>query len=156
VKPGATVLLTGSGDEGEQIVLAHQRYGRGKALAMPVQDSWIWKMDATIAVEDMTHATFWRRLVRWLVEGVPEQVAVATSADRVEPGQALSLTVDVVDQAFVEINDAQVAARVTGPSGKVSDIPLEWTVTEDGKYRGTFVPDEMGLYEARASVRGRR
>src|SRR5690606_6651059 len=38
VKPGATVLLTGSDEEGdEQIVLAYQRYGRGKALALPVQ-----------------------------------------------------------------------------------------------------------------------
>ena len=45
-----------------------------KALALPIQDSWIWKMDATIAVTDTTHATFWRRLVRWLVDGVPDPV----------------------------------------------------------------------------------
>ncbi len=42
----------------------------------PIQDSWIWKMDATMAVEDTTHATFWRRLVRWLVDGVPDPVAL--------------------------------------------------------------------------------
>ena len=27
-------------------MLAYQRYGRGKSLAFPIQDSWIWKMDA--------------------------------------------------------------------------------------------------------------
>ena len=49
VKPGATVLLTGADDSRqEQVVLAYQRYGRGKALAFPIQDSWIWKMDATM------------------------------------------------------------------------------------------------------------
>ena len=55
-------------------MLAYQRYGRGKALALPIQDSWIWQMDAKMPVDDTTHATFWRRLVRWLVDGVPDQV----------------------------------------------------------------------------------
>src|SRR4029077_12517596 len=75
VKPGATVLLTGADDRRQdQIVLAYQRYGRGKAIAMPIQDSWLWRMDAKVAVSDTTHAMFWRRLARWLVDGVPEQV----------------------------------------------------------------------------------
>ena len=81
VKPGATILLTGADDKKqEQVVLAYQRYGRGKALALPIQDSWIWKMDATIAVTDTTHATFWRRLVRWLVDGVPDPVSITTGS----------------------------------------------------------------------------
>src|SRR5436190_17599035 len=42
-KPGATVLLTGTDDRRQdQIVLAYQRYGRGKAIAMPVQDTFLW------------------------------------------------------------------------------------------------------------------
>ena len=46
VKPGATVLLTGIDNrKQDQIVLAYQRYGRGKAIAMPIQDSWLWRMD---------------------------------------------------------------------------------------------------------------
>lgn len=152
VKPGATVLLTGTDDaRQEQIVLAYQRYGRGKALALPVQDSWIWKMDATIAVEDTTHATFWRRLIRWLVDGVPDPVAITTS-ERVEPGEPMKLTAEIVDPAFVEVNDARVTAQVTTPSGKVVDVPLEWSVTRDGDYRGQFVPDEPGLYQIRANA----
>src|SRR5262249_21593088 len=80
VKPGATILLTGSTNtRQEQVVLAYQRYGRGKSLAFPIQDSWTWKMDAKIPVEDMTHATFWRRMVRWLVDGVPDPVMLTTS-----------------------------------------------------------------------------
>src|SRR3954468_3968260 len=84
VKPGATVLLTGIDERRQdQIVLAYQRYGRGKAIAMPIQDSWMWKMDAKVAVTDTTHAMFWRRLVRWLVGGVPEQGNITTAKDRV-------------------------------------------------------------------------
>src|SRR5262245_48150017 len=40
VKPGATVLLNAIDNQRkEQVVLAFQRYGRGKAIAMPIQDS---------------------------------------------------------------------------------------------------------------------
>ena len=59
-------------------------------------------------VEDMTHATFWRRLVRWLVDGVPDPVIITSNIDRVEPGEPLKLNAEVVDNAFVEVNDAHV------------------------------------------------
>jgi hypothetical protein len=146
-KPGATVLLTGEDDRRQDhIVLAYQRYGRGKALVFPIQDSFIWKMDATIPVTDMTHATFWRRLVRWLVDDVPDPVAITTRVDRVEPGEEIKLTAEVVDPAFVEVNDAQVLAKVTAPSGKTVEVPMQWIVTRDGEYRASFVPDERGTY----------
>jgi uncharacterized membrane protein len=114
-KPGATVLLTGvDGRKQDQIVLAYQRYGRGKAIALPVQDTWQWQMDPKTPVTDTTHAMFWRRLVRWLVDGVPEQVNVSTTADRVEPGEAVKLSAEVLDAAYVEVNDAHVVADVAG------------------------------------------
>ena len=153
VKRGATILLTGATeDRREQPVLAFQRYGRGKALAFPIQDSWLWQMDAPVAVDDMTHETFWRRMVRWLVDGVPEHVAISTAVDRVDPGEPLKLTAEIVDPAFAEVNDAQVIAEIRAPSGKVTEAKLEWIVTRDGEYRGTFVPDEVGTYEIKAKA----
>jgi uncharacterized membrane protein len=153
VKPGATVLLTAV-DENRQdhVVLAFQRYGRGRSMVFAVQDSWNWKMDATVAVEDTTHATFWRRLVRWLVDGVPDFVAITTAIDRVEPGEPMKLTAEVVDPAFVEVNDAHVVAQVKTPSGRTFEVPLQWTVTQNGEYEGTFVPDETGAYEVRTTA----
>jgi hypothetical protein len=147
VKPGATTLLTASDNRRQdQVVLAYQRYGRGKALAMPIQDSWVWRMDAKMAIDDTTHATFWRRLVRWLVDGVPDQVEVTTTQDRVEPGEAVKISAEVVDTTYTEVNDSHVVATVTSPSGKTSELPMEWTVTRDGEYRASFVPDEAGVY----------
>jgi uncharacterized membrane protein len=153
VKPGATILLTGTtSTDDDQVVLAYQRYGRGKSLAFPIQDSWIWKMDASMSVDDTTHATFWRRMVRWLVDGVPDPITLTTSLDRVEPGEPIALNADVVGPAFVEVNDARVVATVTSPSGKTSEVPLEWSVAKDGQYLGSFVPDEEGLYEVTAKA----
>lgn len=152
-KPGATVLLSGTDNrKQDQIVLAYQRYGRGKAIAMPIQDSWLWKMDAKVPVTDTTHAMFWRRLIRWLVDGVPGQVNVSTTADRVEPGEAIKLSAEVLDSAYVEVNDSRVVARVTSPSGKTAELPVEWTVTKDGEYRASFTPDESGIYDIKVTA----
>ena len=75
IKPGATVLLTGTDERRrDQVVLASQRYGRGKSIALPVQDSWLWQMHASMRLEDQTHENFWRQLLRWLVDGVPDAV----------------------------------------------------------------------------------
>src|SRR5262249_27209199 len=148
VKPGATVLLNAADNRRqEQVVLAYQRYGRGKAVAMPVQDSWIWRMDVKMAVNDSTHQMFWRRLIRWLVDGVPDQVNLTTTSDRVEPGETVKLTAEVMDGAYVEVNDSRVVATITAPSGKTTEIPIDWTVTRDGDYRTSFVPDETGIYK---------
>ena len=148
VKPGATILLNAADNrKQEQIVLAYQRYGRGKAVAMPIQDAWAWKMDAKMPVNDTTHQMFWRRLVRWLVDGVPNQVNVATSTDRVEPGETIKLSAEVLDAAYVEVNDSRVVASIVSPSGKTTEVPVDWTVTRDGDYRATFVPDEEGIYK---------
>jgi uncharacterized membrane protein len=153
VKPGATVLLSGTDNrKQEQVILASQRYGRGKALAMPIQDSFLWYMNKTVAVTDKTHATYWRRLLRWLVDGVPGQVNVTTAQDRVEPGEPITLSAEVLDRAYVEVNDSHVVAHVTAPSGKTIDVPLEWIVERDGDYRGRFVPDESGRYAVRVSA----
>jgi uncharacterized membrane protein len=150
IKPGATTLLAATdAQRRERIVLAYERYGRGKSIAFPVQDSWHWQMDASIRVEDQTHENFWRQLLRWLVDGVPDTVETRPLTDRVEPGQPVTLTADVVDPRFVELNDATVVAHVTTPSGKKSDVPLQWTGERNGQYRATFDTAEGGWYEAK-------
>jgi len=153
VKPGATVLLTGTDkSRQEHVVLAYQRYGRGKALAMPVQDVWYWRMASKVAVTDTTHSMFWRRMIRWLVDGVPDQVNVTTTSDRVEPGEPIKIAAEVLDSAYSEVNDGRVVAHVTSPSGKTVDMPVDWTVTRDGDYRTSVVPDETGVYDIKVTA----
>jgi len=95
---------------------------------------------------------FWRRLIRWLVDGVPDVLNLTTAHDRSEPGDAVKLTAEVLDTAFAEVNDAHVEAHITSPSGKASDVAMEWTVEHDGEYRSSVVPDEEGLYTVNLSA----
>jgi uncharacterized membrane protein len=154
-KPGATVLLTGTPTKGgeRETVLAYQRYGRGKAIVFPIQDSWMWQMDPSIDLEDITFESFWRQLLRWLVNDVPSRVMVSAADDQAAPGDAVELDAEVSDRTFLKVNNAQAVARVTSPSGNVSEMPLEWSVTRDGEYKASFTPTEKGLY--RVDVRTR-
>ena len=149
IKPGATTLLSGIDDRRrDYVVLASQRYGRGKAIAQLVQDSWLWQMDFKMSLEDQTHENYWRQMLRWVVDGVPDTVDVHTLNDRVGPGETVTLVADVVDKAFVEVNDAKVVAHVRRPNGTIDDIPMQWTGEQNGEYRATFSTKEEGLYTA--------
>jgi uncharacterized membrane protein len=139
-KPGAATLLTGEGEglREPQVVLAHQRYGRGKALAFTVQDSWQWQMHAEIPLEDRTHESLWQQLLRWLVADVPGQVDVELPEDRVSPGRPVQIRALVKDDTYLEVNDADVVAIVRDPAGDEREYPMEWTVERDGEYAARF------------------
>src|SRR6185503_518739 len=162
IRPGAVVLLNGTVPAGgrvevpgesirgyEQPMLVYQRYGRGVAIALPVQDTWQWRMSAEVPLEDRTLETFWRQLLRWLSTDVPDRVMVSTAADVVGAREPIALNGEVADSAYVMRNDARVIARVTAPSGTTRDVSMAWAVDRDGEYRATFTPEETGLYEVR-------
>jgi hypothetical protein len=78
---------------------------------------------------------------------------VASAGDQAAPGDPVELDAEVSDRVFLKVNNAETIARVTSPSGNVSEMPLEWSVTRDGEYKASFTPTEKGLY--RVDVRTR-
>ena len=160
VKPGAIVLVTGSvPSDGRaespssgpvrdyhQPVLIYQRFGRGIAVALTVQDDWQWQMDPTTAVDDQTFSRFWRQMARWLTSDVPGRVVVSLPADQVNPKNAIAMRTSVADSTYLPRNDAKVVAHITSDSGVSRDLPLDWAIDRDGEYRGTFTPDQPGTY----------
>jgi uncharacterized membrane protein len=157
LRPGATTLLagrpTGARDGSDVPLLAFQRYGRGMGVVFGVQDSWLWRMHASIPVEDATHATLWRQMLRWMVEGVPDQVEIAAVPARVTPGEPVELRARVVDSTFAPIPQATVVARVTTPTGAIVDVPLERSPRGDGTYSGRYLPADKGAYTISAAAR---
>jgi uncharacterized membrane protein len=157
-KPGATVLLTGDvagGSAGRRIVLAYQRYGRGRAAAFPVQDSWLWQMHASIAVDDMSHELFWRQMLRWLVSGTPDRATVTASTDRPAPGERVTVRAELRDAEYRPVDGARVVADVVSPAGERQELPMEWSLERDGEYRASFAPAEVGAYEVRVRAAAR-
>ncbi len=107
----------------------------------------MWQMHADIPLDDMTHEIFWRQLLRWLTDGVPDQVESQSEREVVEPGQPVNLVVEVGDSAYAEVNDGNVVAIVFDPSGDSLTVPLDWDVEQDGHYDGVFPTTGPGLYE---------
>ena len=98
-KPGATVLLNGTDERGRtQPVLAWQpvrpRQGDRAHAAGHVA---VADARQSSPLEDQTHENFWRQMLRWLVDGVPGVVEARTTAERVEPGEAVTIEAEVVD-----------------------------------------------------------
>lgn len=169
VKPGAVTLVEGKVPkagragvpEGEQLrgyeqpLLVYQRYGRGLSIAMPIQDSFQWEFAADIPVDDPTFPTLWKQLLRFLTSDVPGRVTVHAQADQVNPRTPVDVRAEVVDSAYLTVNDAQVVAHVAGPSGPVRDVALEWAVDRDGEYRASFTPDTPGIYTVRVDATAR-
>lgn len=155
LRTGATLLLAGRTEDGRSDVpvLAWQRYGRGMSAVFGAQDSWIWRMDTSIPVEDRTHQTFWRQMVRWLVDQSPEPFAVTPTPSRVAPGEPVTLRAQVATARFEDVNDATVMATVTGPTGTSEEVPLEWSLRDDGSYAAKFTPRDTGRYTIDAVAR---
>jgi uncharacterized membrane protein len=156
LKPGATSLLSGTDTvgRGDQPVLAFQRYGRGRVIALPVQDTWHWQMAAEIAVDDQKYETFWRQLLRWLADESPDRLEVAAQVEDLAPGEPVTLEADLRDKTWQPVNDGVITAKVTDPAGVVTEVPLDWVIGADGRYRGAFTARIAGEYRIEANAEG--
>jgi uncharacterized membrane protein len=143
-KPGATVLAKGNIRE-DPVILAIQRFGKGKAAAFTTDSSWRWRMQRDHA--DNFHELFWRQMLRWLVSDVPEPLTVVTEKSSYPPDDIAVIHVEANDGSFLPLNNARLSARVKAPSGQITPVPLALEPGRDGRYRGTFRPREEGIHE---------
>jgi len=147
-KPGATVLAQGSAPDprGQSpVILAFQRFGRGKSVAFTTASSWRWRMGQEHT--NNFHELFWKQMLRWLVSDVPDAVDTAGEKNSYSPDEAVTIRSEVNDPTFMPLNNAQVSAQVKSPSGQISSLQLAWDVDKDGTYSAPFKPTEEGIYE---------
>ncbi|MFN0087004.1 MAG: glutamine amidotransferase [Blastocatellia bacterium] len=148
-KPGATIILEAhSINDRNRVIplLAEQRYGRGRTMALTANDTWRWRME--MPSQNNYHETFWRQLLRYLVSTTPNQFEAASERDGYTLGDTISLRGEINDKKFDTIRDAQVAVRITKPSGAGLDLPLKINYEQqNADYRSEFKPDEIGLYK---------
>ena len=153
-KPGATTLLHAVDAQGDQplVILAVQRYGRGRVAAFAVRDSWRWRMHRSVPRDDRSHQNFWRQMLRWLVESVPERVSVepVSQAALHEP---VTIRAEVRGEDFAASGSAEARLSIVSPSGEESDVTMDAAPTGRGEYRARFVPREPGLHELRVQAR---
>ncbi len=147
-KPGGTVLLQSAlvNPRGQNpVLLAFQRFGRGKSMALTTASTWRWRMD--MDSKDNFHELFWKQLLRWLVSEAADPVTIETDKHSYAPEEAVTLQADVSDSTFLRLNNAQAIGQVKSPSGNMAEIPLKWDQGKEGFYTGSYKPREEGIYE---------
>ena len=145
LKAGTTVLATVNQAGREIPLLAIQRFGRGQSAAFLTSSSWRWQMLRDS--EDLTHETFWRQTLRWLISLAKDPVYVETDREAYAKNETVRVRAEVNDPSFNRINDATVEATVAGPDGRQTTFPLNWSASEDGVYEGEWTADVDGRSE---------
>ena len=154
-KPGASTLLEGLAPDLARpvTVLTEQRFGRGRAMVLNAQNTWTWQMHQDMPLEDQTHETFWRQLLRWLVRSVPDTVTIHTSSEHPSANESVEIRTEVLDPSFHPQNDAVVRLVVHTPIGDRLELPMTWDAGHDGVYRLQFTPRHAGVYEMMVEAR---
>src|SRR5205807_5312167 len=107
----------------EPILLAYQRYGRGRTMAFTSGSSWRWQME--MDHNDQTYELFWKQILRWLVNTSPDPVMINPDKDTYLPGETVRLTAEISNKKFERMNNAKVVAKVTNPDGVTESISLD-------------------------------
>lgn len=161
-KPGASVLGIHplSQPDREKIIIAEQRYGRGRSMVIANSTIWLWQMKLEAA--DVRHETFWRQVVRWLALSAPEPVAVHQQKENYSPGEQVTMQINALDSSFSAVNNANLTVEVTVPFGANGrgetgrgDPPVGASrmldvlpdLSRPGQYKAQFNPGAEGLYQ---------
>jgi len=144
-KPGAVVLMN-VGEVGKRTtpLLAIQNYGHGRTAVLASSGTWRWKMLQDHA--DVTHATFWQQLLRWLVTETPGQVAVSTPHQILNDDGQVHLRAVVRDKTYQTVAGATVEATINRPDGAAETLTMKPDPLEPGAYTGDYSADKTGAY----------
>ncbi|MCB1224820.1 MAG: hypothetical protein KDK99_03310 [Verrucomicrobiales bacterium] len=143
IKPGAAVLATLQGAEGEASpAVVAQRVGAGRVLAVLAADLWRLGMRDTGARADLER--LWRQILRWAVVDVPGTLEVSQEPERGGAGQRV--TVRVHDEAFLPADDATVELRLKHQGEKEAvRLFAEPSETEAGSFSALCQTAEDGV-----------
>ena len=148
VKAGALTLLTREQDN--KPVFAVQNYGAGRVAAFTSGGSWYWRVSVPSTVE--FHEKFWKQLVRWLAVGAKDRLTAETDADVYAPGKPVTIRATALAKDLQPVNDAPVIAAITDPLGNREEVPMDWTLSEEGVYKAQYIPQEEGDYRVAVRV----
>src|SRR3989442_9446493 len=138
-KVGAIVLARGQAEQrssSDPILLAYQRYGRGRAMALTSGSTWRWQME--MDHNDQTYELFWKQILRWLVNTSPDPVMINPDKDTHLPGETVRLTAEISNKKFERMNNAKAVAKAPNPDGGPESIPPAWNGPREGEYASDF------------------
>lgn len=142
LKPAAITLVNAITDIGPLPLLITQQFGRGHAFILATGGTWRWQM--SMPVDDQSHETFWRQLLRTLVASAPNNVVLTASGDAGDT--SISLRAEFRDDAFRPLADIGVTAIITHQDGDSWSAELPPSADEPGVFLAEVTPTESGTW----------
>ncbi len=156
VRPGATVLAVAppaGGERAERPLIVAQRYGAGRSMIFAGRGAWRWRM--RLPSEDRTYETWWGQAARWLTADAREPLHATARAEG-SPAGRVRVQVDLRDEDFRSVRNAEVTVVTTDPAGAAQEARA--ASTEDpGRYVATVegdIAEGVHLVEVTASRSG--
>jgi hypothetical protein len=150
-KPGAVVLAQMNIGHGKLPLLATENYGCGRTAVLATAGTWRWRMG--MPLEDESHATFWRQLLRWLVTDTPGHVTASAASPMLFDEGRVQLSAEVRDKDYLPESDARVEARISGPGDHSGVVELTPDPRTAGLYHGEWTADVPGSYQAEVDAK---
>ena len=145
-KPGAAVLAEMNTGRDKLPLLITENYGRGRTAVLASGGTWRWKM--SLPLEDQSHATFWRQLLRWLVTDTPGRVTASVANPMLLDDGHVQLSAQVRTEDYQPESNASVEAHISGPDDGSTAVELTPDPSTPGLYKGEWMADTPGLYTA--------
>jgi uncharacterized membrane protein len=155
-KPEATVLAVSNGRfDGLQAapLLAVQRFGKGRTLALMSDYTWKWNFQLAGQMDsNQYYLQFIRQLTRWLIrDPVLKQVRIMADATEFSLGSEVTGTIQVLQDDYRPAPDAVLTATLGTPAG--AEVPVELVPTNNpGEFRYRLRASEVGLYNLAAQA----
>ena len=163
VKPGATPLAihpTWQIAGANAPVIAVQRYGLGKVMAITTHELWRWElMPGGTGDTDASYDRFWGNTIRWLTryEG-SQRVRVVSDKSLFRSGEPVGFQGQVYDEDFRPITEATLTTTIKAKQTGVEpiQITLSSTLAGNGQYTGSvrYLPSGEYSFVTQATQNG--
>lgn len=155
-KAGSEVLCVHkdvTNEFGRLPLLVTRTFGAGKVLFMGTDGAWRWRK----GVEDKYHYRFWGQVVRWMAYqrnmAKGESMRLYYIPDQPQIRQTLTFHANVMERSGEPLQQGEVTARITPPSGKSDLVRLNSVGDEWGLFTGQYVAREPGKHQVRLFCR---
>ncbi len=142
------------GPDGNLPVIAVRDAGEGRSMVVAADSTWRWNfLSVGEGRSDKPYQIFWDRALRWLLKD-PQMKAVSLTRDRgrYQPGEKVTLALEVLDTSYEPAEDADVNLEVVEqPAGSGMELP-EPEPAGKGKYIFRLRPGLKGGYRIRATA----
>jgi uncharacterized membrane protein len=142
LKPAARSLLSIKTSTGSQPLLVTQPFGRGHVYVLATGGTWRWQM--SMPLEDLSHETFWRQLLRALVGTAPPGISLSIDADHGD--SAVALRAEFRDDSVLPLANIGVSAVISHEDGSHYTVDMLPDPGDAGVFTAEAALDKSGSW----------